>query len=52
MDELGISYIYVGQLERAINSEPGIAKFEQLREQGALELVYENEQVKIYRRTP
>jgi uncharacterized membrane protein len=51
IDELGISYIYLGQIERATYGEHVGQKFEQLRTQGVLELVYENEQTKIYKRS-
>jgi YYY domain-containing protein len=47
--ELHISYIYVGQLERAVYDPAGLAKFDRMREEGYLDLVYENERVRIYR---
>ncbi|GIK38149.1 MAG: hypothetical protein BroJett011_19820 [Chloroflexota bacterium] len=47
--ELGISYIYDGQVERITHGAFISDKFEQLRAQGALELVFKNEQTKIYR---
>jgi YYY domain-containing protein len=50
IDQLGISYIYVGQIERITYGDGVESKFEQLRDQGELELVFENEQTKIYRR--
>jgi uncharacterized membrane protein len=50
MDELNISYIYVGQLERITYGDYIVDKFEQLRAQGTLELVFENEQTRIYKR--
>ncbi len=50
MAELGIEYIYVGQVERNTYGANVGDKFEQLRQQGVLELVYENPQTKIYRR--
>ncbi len=46
--ELHVSYIYVGQLERTVYDPAGLAKFERMREDGHLDLVYENERVKIY----
>ncbi|MFQ6057480.1 MAG: DUF2298 domain-containing protein, partial [Anaerolineae bacterium] len=49
IEEHRISYIYVGQLEQAVYDPEGLAKFEQMREGGYLDLVYENERVKIYR---
>ncbi|MEW5958894.1 MAG: DUF2298 domain-containing protein [Chloroflexota bacterium] len=48
IDQLDISYIYVGQIERITYGEQVTAKFELLRRQGALELVFENEQTRIY----
>jgi len=52
IQELDVSYIYVGQLERAWYSEPGLQKFEDMRELGLLEVVYENPKVRIYRVAP
>ncbi len=49
IDQLNISYIYVGQLERITYGDQVGAKFEQLREQGFLDLVFENEETKIYK---
>jgi uncharacterized membrane protein len=49
IDHLGISYIYEGQIERIIHGPFISDKFAQLRAQGALELVFENEQTRIYR---
>jgi uncharacterized membrane protein len=47
--QLRLNYIYDGQIER-ITHGPFISdKFEQLRAQGALEVVFENEQTKIYK---
>jgi uncharacterized membrane protein len=51
MDQLGISYVYIGQVERITHGDHVGNKFEQLRQQGELELVFENEQTRIYRRT-
>nr|HMQ56374.1 DUF2298 domain-containing protein [Anaerolineae bacterium] len=50
IDQLGISYIYVGQVERATYGPFVGDKFEQLQTRGELELVFENEQTKIYYR--
>jgi YYY domain-containing protein len=50
MEELGISYIYIGQIERATYGSQVESKFEQLRNWGELELVFENEATKIYKR--
>jgi YYY domain-containing protein len=48
MAELGIDYIYLGQLERIVYPVEGLAKFERMAEDGLLEVVYSNEQVTIY----
>ena len=50
--QLGISYIYVGQLERAVYGETVANKFEELRQRGLLTVVYENDQTTIYRVMP
>ncbi len=50
IDELGISYIYVGQIERITYGNYIEQKFEQLRTEGELELVFKNEKTKIYKR--
>ncbi|RME48834.1 MAG: hypothetical protein D6791_02385, partial [Chloroflexi bacterium] len=49
--ELDVSYIYVGQLERAWYPEAGIQKFEDMRALGLLEVAYQNPKVTIYRVT-
>jgi uncharacterized membrane protein len=46
--ELGIDYIYVGQLERIVYPAASLAKFDQMAAAGQLEVVYSNEQVTIY----
>jgi uncharacterized membrane protein len=48
IEKYHISYIYVGQLERAEYGERGLAKFERMRG-SYLELAYENPKAKIYR---
>jgi YYY domain-containing protein len=50
IDELNISYIYIGQVERINYGDYVADKFEQLVTQGELEVVFENEQTKIYKR--
>ena len=47
--ELHVSYIYVGQLEQTVYDSAGLAKFDQMQEEGHLDLVYENERTRIYR---
>lgn len=49
IEELNISYIYIGQLERAVYEPTGLAKFKRMAEEGDLSLVYENERVRIYK---
>ncbi len=49
LDQLDVTYIYVGQIERITHGDYIGEKFEQLRQQGALELVFENEKTKIYK---
>jgi uncharacterized membrane protein len=49
MAELGIDYVYLGQLERIVYPPESLAKFEQMAAAGQLEVVYSNEQVTIYR---
>jgi YYY domain-containing protein len=50
--QLGITFIYVGQIERVHYGENVAAKFEELVERGLLERVYENDQTTIYKVTP
>ncbi len=49
MDQLRISYIYVGKLERTLFSPESLAKFDQMVAEGRLKVVFQNEQVKLYR---
>jgi len=44
-----VAYIVVGDLERAFYTPDGLAKFDTMAQSGLLELVYQNERVKIYR---
>ncbi|MBI4791017.1 MAG: glycosyltransferase family 39 protein [Chloroflexi bacterium] len=44
-----VSYVYVGDLEQLFYDPRGIAKFDAMARAGQLELVYQNERVKIYR---
>ena len=48
-NQLQIEYIYFGQLERVIYGDQDVTKFDPLVQQGALDLVFENAQTKIYR---
>jgi len=47
--ELQVAYIYVGQLERTIYDPAGLAAFEAMVQEGWLRIVYENQEVRIYR---
>ncbi|NLE76546.1 MAG: hypothetical protein GX605_07315 [Chloroflexi bacterium] len=47
--DLHVAYIYIGTLERTVYDERGIAKFEQMAQDGLLEVAYQNEAVTIYR---
>jgi YYY domain-containing protein len=43
-----VRYIYLGDVERIYYPGPGLDKFEVMRAQGLLDLVYHNERVKIF----
>jgi uncharacterized membrane protein len=47
LDELAVSLIYVGQLERFLHPE-GVAKLEAMADEGRLAPIYQNEGVVIY----
>ncbi len=47
--ELGIDYIYFGQLERTLYGDHQAQKLEHLSQGGLLEVVFENERTRIYR---
>ncbi|MCX7840400.1 MAG: DUF2298 domain-containing protein, partial [Anaerolineae bacterium] len=44
-----VQYVYVGDLERAFYDATGLAKFDAMARAGQLQVVYENERVKIYK---
>lgn len=44
-----VKYVYVGDMERAFYEQPGLDKFDGMARAGMLEVVYQNERVKIYR---
>lgn len=44
-----VSYVYVGDMEKAFYEAPGLAKFDTMVGNGTLDVVYENDHVKIYR---
>jgi len=43
-----VHYIYVGDLERLYYDAQGLAKFDAMVSAGALQIVYQNDHVKIY----
>jgi uncharacterized membrane protein len=45
---MAVRYIYIGQLERTVYPPEGIAKFEQMAQQGLLNVPYRNQAVTIY----
>ncbi len=49
LDQYGVEYVVVGQLERRYYDERGIAKFDAMVRDGALTLEYANEGARIYR---
>ncbi len=49
MNRFHVSYIYVGDMERAFYDANGLAKFDAMAQHGQLGLVYQNEHVKIYK---
>jgi uncharacterized membrane protein len=44
-----VGYIYVGELERAYYPDVGLRKFDDMAANGQLELVYDQDSVRIYR---
>ena len=49
LQQYGVSYIVVGDLERAYYDSRGIAKFDSMAEAGSLTLEYANDGTRIYR---
>jgi uncharacterized membrane protein len=49
LNHYGVSYIVVGDLERAYYSPEGLSKFDRMVEQGYLKQVYRDAAVRIYR---
>ncbi len=47
--QYNVSYIYVGELERAYYTPEGIAKFQQMADAGLLQIVYQDDAVTIYK---
>ena len=48
LNKYEVRYVYVGEMERNYYPGPGLDKFEVMRAQGLLNLVYHNERVQIY----
>ena len=48
MSEYGVEYVYLGRVERLYYDPTGLVKFDSALD-GALEQVYENSDVRIYR---
>jgi YYY domain-containing protein len=48
IDELHISYIYIGKLERTVYSAEGVAKFQRMADLGLLTVPFRNPEVVIY----
>jgi YYY domain-containing protein len=46
--ELGVSYIYIGALERILFSPASLDKFDSMAKSGDLDVIYRNPQVAIY----
>ena len=49
IDQMYISYIYIGKLERTVYDQMGLRKFDEMADNGEVRLVFENPEVKIYR---
>ena len=49
IEKYHIEYIYLGQLERIAYAPQGLPKFEWMRDDGLLRVVYQNDKVTIYR---
>jgi uncharacterized membrane protein len=48
MSRFHVKYIYVGDMERLYYNLVGLAKFDQMAGAGTLQVVYQNDHVKIY----
>jgi YYY domain-containing protein len=49
MKRYQVAYVYIGDMERAFYSAEGLAKFDAMAQGGWLELMYQNDRVKIFR---
>jgi YYY domain-containing protein len=48
LDRYGVKYVYVGELEKAYYPAESLAKFDQMTQEGALRVAYQNPGVTIY----
>ena len=48
MSEYHVQYVYIGDMERVYYDAQGLAKFDAMVKMGKLQVVYQNEHVKIY----
>ena len=48
LQQYGVRYVYVGAYERAYYSTEGLAKFDLMVAQGLLQVVYDDQGVRIY----
>lgn len=51
LKDYGVSYVYIGEYERAFYDPAGLEKFDRMAEQGLLQLVYDQLGVRIYKVT-
>ncbi len=49
IDQLRVTYIYIGQLERTLFPPETLAKFDRMVAEGKLEVVYQNPKVTLYK---
>jgi YYY domain-containing protein len=49
LKRFNVQYVYIGDMERAFYDPQGLDKFDAMVRAGMLEVVYQNERVKIYR---
>jgi len=52
LDKYNVRYIIVGPLERAYYLPMGLEKFEQMADDGSLQVAFRNEGVTIYKVVP
>ncbi len=49
LNKYGVSYVYLGELERNYYWPEGVAKFDQMADRGILDIVYQDKAVTIYK---